>query len=125
MAKGKNKPKEITGGLYQGDAGAYSAKENPLAFFNHALANEGRTAFNTAPDAWNYLQNQGFENVYSGFQNALAGDKNLHFLNHMANTYGVSPSMSASNPYAGDSALAPVVVNQEWGTGGGRRRQRR
>lgn len=107
MAKGKNKnkPQEITGGLYEGDAGAYAAKENPLAFFNHALANEGRTALNTSPWAWNYLQNQGFENVYSGYQNALAGDKQLQFLNHLANTYGTQRGMTPTNPFARDSVL--------------------
>lgn len=124
MAKNRNKPKEITGGLYEGDAGAYAAKENALAFFNHGLANEGRTAFNTAPDAWNYLQNQGFQNVYSGYQNALAGDKNLQFLTHMANTYGVSPTMSGSNPFAGTSALTPVVDQTFTNTPKRRRRRR-
>ncbi len=128
MAKGNkgNKPKEITGGgLYQGDVGAYTAKEDPMAFYNHALANEGRTGFNTAPDAWDYLQNQGFQNVYSGYQSALAGDRNLQFLTHMANTYGVQPTQTATNPFATGSSITPAVTAPATGLGGKKRRRRR
>ena len=99
------KKKKITGGLYEGDTGAYQADKDPLGFYNFTLANEGRTAANTSPWGWNFLQNQGFQNIYDQYMNAQGVDKNLQFMTYLGNRYGVSPSMSARNPYAGNSVL--------------------
>lgn len=123
MAKNKNNKPQ--GGIYEGDAGAVYAKDHPLEFYNFSLANEGRTGFNTAPDAWNYLQNQGFNNIFNQYNNALGGNEDLQFTDHMANTYGASRTPTAANPFFANSALAPVVVDQTYTNNGGRRRRRR
>lgn len=123
--KNKNTPTEITGGIYEGDTGTYQADEDPLGYYKFALANEGKTGLNSSPFAWDYLMNQGYQNIFDSYQNAQGADKNLQFINHMANTYGAGRTPTALNPYAGNSALAPVVVDQQWGNPDGRRRHRR
>ncbi len=112
------------GSIFAGDLGADYAAEDPMALFNHALANEGRNAYNTSAFGWDFLQNQGFNNVYNQYKGMQAADENLSFLKHMGNTYGVQPTMTARNPYVGDSALGDVVVNQQDNTGRRRRRRR-
>lgn len=109
----KPQPAQQPTGLYEGEAGAHAAKEDPLAFFNHVLSLGGRTAHNTAPDYWDWLQNQGFSGFYSQYQNALAdpaqGGERLTWLDFLGN-------FGQANPFAGQSAITPAD---------GRRRRRR
>lgn len=124
-----NRPKqpkqpEQPQGLYQGEFGDYAAKEDPLAYFNQVLAMGGRTPQNTASDYWDWLQNEGFNNSYVGYQNALANDERLTWMNYMNGggaARGAGPSgvqinqtgnIAPRNPYAGNSVLSGVQINQ-------------
>lgn len=98
------------GGLYEGDAGAPAAANDPLGFYTFTLANEGRTGMNTAPDAWNYLMHQGFQNIFDQYMSAQGANEDLTFLDHMANTYGAARTPTARNPFAASSALTPAAA---------------
>lgn len=124
-----NRPKqpkqpEQPQGLYQGEFGDYAAKEDPLAYFTHVLNMGGRDAHNTNPMYWDWVQNQGFNNVWSDYTNAQANDERLSFMNFMnggGTMRGAAPSgvqinqtgnITPRNPYAGNSVLGGVQINQ-------------
>lgn len=128
MAKNRGQINTPQGGIFEGEAGSLYANKQPLDFYNFALANEGRTGFNTAPDAWDYLQNKGFSDIYNQYTSgALAKDENTPFANFLATTYGVGRTPSAANPFATGSVFTPPppVVDQQFGLGGKKKRRRR
>lgn len=83
------------GGLYTGDTGEYGAQTDPNAYYNFLLSQQGITPDSVPSDVWNYTQNQGFNDWYTGYTNALGSNKKLT----LAQYAGQDPATEAPNKH--------------------------
>jgi hypothetical protein len=78
------------GGLYAGKAGSFAAQQNPQGFVNANLLRGGLIS-GTGPAAYeDWLQNDYFNSLMTGYEGALSGNERLKFDKFFRGTTGAA-----------------------------------